>query len=271
MNNYIVNLNYQRKLDTLGGKFSTDFDFIHNSQSSLSASNTRYFFQNISPNTAFKIEDLNNETSSSYNSYVFRADYTKPLGKTLKMELGGKVSITKVDNNFEAMLNDTNDLTKTNHFIYNENINALYGSLNKSFGEKTSLRLGLRMENANLKGEQQIDRISFTQSYTNLFPNLSLSHQFSPKYQSTFTYSMRISRPTYDNLNPFLSKSVRAHMRPRRLFEHCDRLELPVTRQPSTTVLGLLSVKPLGRKLILKFLPTVAAPVNVVDGAPLFG
>lgn len=207
MNNYIVNLNYQRKLDTLGGKFSTDFDFIHNSQSSLSASNTRYFFQNISPNTAFKIEDLNNETSSSYNSYVFRVDYTKPLSKTLKMELGGKVSITKVDNNFKAMLNDTNDLTKTNHFIYNENINALYGSLNKSFGEKTSLRLGLRMENANLKGEQQIDSISFTQSYTNLFPNLSLSHQFSPKYQSTFTYSMRISRPTYDNLNPFLSKT----------------------------------------------------------------
>ncbi len=207
MNNYIINLNYQRKLDTLGGKFSTDFDFINNSQNNLSSSNTQYFNIVLNPNTAYKNENLNNKTLSSYNSYVFRMDYLKPLSKTIKMELGAKVSITKVDNNFEAMLNDTNDLSKTNHFIYNENINALYGSLNKSFGEKTSLRLGLRMENTNINGKQQIGNSSFKQSYTDLFPNISLSHQFSPKYQSTFTYSMRISRPTYDNLNPFLSKS----------------------------------------------------------------
>ncbi|HBN04729.1 MAG TPA: hypothetical protein DD434_02930, partial [Bacteroidales bacterium] len=159
------------------------------------------------PNNAYKYESLDNQTSSSYNSYVFRMDYLKPLGKTFNMEIGGKVSITKVDNNFEAKLNNLNDISKTNHFIYNENINALYGSLNKSFGEKTSLRLGVRMENANLNGKQQIGDSSFKQSYTDFFPNLSLSHQFSPKYQSTFTYSMRISRPTYDNLNPFLTKT----------------------------------------------------------------
>ncbi len=207
MNNYIVNLNYQRKIDTLGGKFSTDFDFIHNSQDVLSSSNTRYYNLVQNPNNAYKYESLDNQTSSSYNSYVFRMDYLKPLGKTFNMEIGGKVSITKVDNNFEAKLNNLNDISKTNHFIYNENINALYGSLNKSFGEKTSLRLGVRMENANLNGKQQIGDSSFKQSYTDFFPNLSLSHQFSPKYQSTFTYSMRISRPTYDNLNPFLTKT----------------------------------------------------------------
>lgn len=207
MNNYIVNLNYQRKLDTLGGKFSSDFDFIHNSQNSLSSSNTQYFNLVLNPNTAYKTEDLNNQTNSSYNSYVFRIDLLKPITKTIKLELGGKTSFTNVDNNFEAMLNGNNDINKTNHFIYKENINALYGSMNKSFSEKTSLRLGLRMENANLYGKQQISDSSFKQSYTDLFPNVSLSHQFSPKYQSTFTYSMRISRPTYDNLNPFLSKT----------------------------------------------------------------
>ncbi len=207
MDNYIVNLNYQRKLDTLGGKLSANFDFIHNLSDNLSASNTSYYNLLINQNLPYKIESLNNITESSYNSYVFRTDYLKSFTKTLKMEIGAKLSFTDVDNNFKAKLNDTNDLGRSNHFIYKENINALYGSLSKTFSEKTSLSLGLRMENANLEGKQQIGDTSFKQSYTNLFPNLSFSHSPNDKNSFTFSYSMRISRPTYDNLNPFLAKS----------------------------------------------------------------
>lgn len=207
MDNYIVNLNYQRKLDTLGGKLSADFDFIHNLSDNLSGSKTSYYNLLINQISPYKVETLNNTIKNSYNSYVFRTDYLKPFTKNLKMELGAKVSFTDVDNNFEAQLNDSNDFGRSNHFIYKENINALYGSLSNSFSEKTSLSLGLRMENANLEGKQQINDTSFKQFYIDIFPNLSFSHALNDINTFTFSYSMRISRPTYDNLNPFLTKT----------------------------------------------------------------
>jgi outer membrane receptor protein involved in Fe transport len=45
---------------------------------------------------------------------------------------------------------------------------------------------------------------SFKRNYTNLFPNVGLSFEASDKHQFNFSYSRRVSRPDYDDLNPFI-------------------------------------------------------------------
>lgn len=202
-NNYLINANYQHKFDTLGQNLSFNFDYIWNEGKDKSGALNKYYYSQIDPINPYKQEKLDNSTNSTYSSYVFRGDYFKPFSQTLSMETGIKVGYTRVDNNFISLLNNANQITKSNNFIYDENINAIYGSLKKSFSEKTSLRLGLRVENTNIKGNQVKYDTTFTQSYTDIFPNISFSHAFSDKNTLNFAYNLRISRPSYNNLNPF--------------------------------------------------------------------
>jgi hypothetical protein len=72
---------------------------------------------------------------------------------------------------------------------------------------------GVRMENTHSTGESfplnadgSVNRnnpISFERDYTNLFPSAALSFNKNPKNQWGISYSRRIDRPAYQDLNPF--------------------------------------------------------------------
>ncbi|MDD4002006.1 MAG: outer membrane beta-barrel family protein, partial [Bacteroidales bacterium] len=202
-NNYLINANYQHKFDTLGQNLSFNFDYVWNDGKDKSGAKNKYYNYFINTINPYKQELINNSTNSTYSSYVFRSDYFKPFSQTFSLETGLKLGFTRVNNDYVSLLDNINQVNKSNNFIYDENINAIYGSLKKSFSQKTSLRLGLRVENTNIKGNQVKYDSSFTQNYTNLFPNLSFSHSFSDKSTLNFAYNLRISRPSYNNLNPF--------------------------------------------------------------------
>ena len=95
-----------------------------------------------------------------------------------------------------------NDSTRTNHFIYTEKINAGYFNLNKQF-KKTSVQVGLRAEytksDGDLLGSAPVDR-----NYLNMFPSAFINHTINDKNEINFSYSRRIDRPGYGNLNPFV-------------------------------------------------------------------
>lgn len=202
-NNYLINANYQHKFDTLGQNLSFNFDYVWNDGKDKSSAENKYYNYFINTINPYKQELINNSTNSTYSSYVFRGDYFKPFSPTFSFETGLKLGFTRVNNDYVSLLDNVNQTNRSNNFIYDENINAIYGSLKKSFSQKTSLRLGLRVENTNIKGNQVKYDSSFTQNYTNLFPNLSFSHSFSDKSTLNFAYNLRISRPSYNNLNPF--------------------------------------------------------------------
>lgn len=202
-NNYLINANYQHKFDTLGQNLSFNFDYVWNEGKDKSGAENKYYNYFINTINPYKQELINNSTNSTYSSYVFRSDYFKPFSQTFSLETGIKLGFTRVNNDYVSLLDNINQVNRSNNFIYDENINAIYGSLKKAFSQKTSLRLGLRVENTNIKGNQVKYDTSFTQNYTNFFPNLSFSHSFSDKNTLNFAYNLRISRPSYNNLNPF--------------------------------------------------------------------
>jgi iron complex outermembrane recepter protein len=110
------------------------------------------------------------------------------------------------DMRFEFLLGDLNtpviDPTRTRDFLYKENINAGYVNYSKEF-KKLSIQLGLRVENTvgqgTLKGKELLNR-----NYTNVFPSIFLREKLSAKHQLGLSYSRRIDRPSYEDLNPFL-------------------------------------------------------------------
>jgi iron complex outermembrane receptor protein len=202
--NYAINLNDRLKLDTLGQELSIDLDYSKFNNNTNADYNTDYFLSNGSVQHAPLM--LRNQTPSTIEIYSGKADYAKPLNKSVKFEAGVKFSSVKTDNDLQAQKSNggtyVNDFSRSNRFIYTEKIDAGYVNLNKQY-KKGSVQLGVRAEytqsNGNLIGSAPVDR-----SYVNLFPSVFINKTLSKKNELNFSYSRRIDRPGYDDLNPFI-------------------------------------------------------------------
>lgn len=210
--NLAFNVNDRLKLDTLGQELGADLDYSKFTNSSIASYDT-YYFKPDGTRSADPKELpllLRNQTPSRIEIYSAKADYTKPLSKTWKLESGLKYSSVKTDNDLRAQKNDPanqteifiNDAGRTNHFIYTEQIAAAYTNINHQF-KNGSIQLGLRAENTesdgDLLGKQRVKR-----SYLNFFPSVFINRSLGKKHDLGFTYSRRIDRPNYSNLNPFI-------------------------------------------------------------------
>ncbi|GAB2782955.1 hypothetical protein HNQ93_002241 [Hymenobacter luteus] len=137
-----------------------------------------------------------------------KTDYVRPLRYNLRLEAGAKVSHVDSDNDVLFLL-ARNGVTAsvpglTNRFRYSENINAAYVSLTRTRPGLT-VTAGLRGEQTNAVGRQEVGQASFARHYFQLFPNLSLRRPLSDKHELAFALSRRLDRPTYSQLNPFRS------------------------------------------------------------------
>ncbi|TPD71902.1 TonB-dependent receptor [Flavobacterium microcysteis] len=204
LKNYSVNLNHKYAIDTLGTEWTTDFDYANYGNKTRQNFITRYFDLNNVENQNPYL--LNGNINGDLDIYSLKTDFVKTLKNDVKIETGLKTSYVKADNNLEFYDVSSGipvfDPTKSNHFIYKENINAVYINASKQFG-KWSAYLGFRVENTNITGEQLVDNTSFTNNYTQLFPSGFLSYAINDNNSLEFNYSRRISRPSYDQLNPF--------------------------------------------------------------------
>jgi len=214
-NNINLNGNY-KFVDTSGhelnidanyGNFKTKNDQMQpNYYRDFANTTTNYskIYRMISPNTI----DLAN----------VKADYEQKL-KGGKLELGAKVSHVKTVNDFQRydvqdIKNDikTLDLNRSNKFTYLEKINAAYANYNKQY-KGFMVQVGVRVENSNVKGKStglkqtsggyvNYDS-SFDRNYTDFFPSAAITFNKNPMSQWGLSYSRRIDRPAYQDLNPF--------------------------------------------------------------------
>jgi hypothetical protein len=206
-----ANLNFRHQYDSAGRELSADLDYVRYSSVS------DQYFNNLtySPDNVLLDQSvLTGTLPSTINIYTFKTDYTRPLAKGYKLETGIKLSYVNTNNTanyYDVVGGKANvDTTKTNAFIYHENINAAYVNMTKQYG-KWTVQAGARLENTNYYGHQLGNGLtvinndsSFSRSYINLFPTLYLTYQANEKNQLTLNYGRRIDRPAYQDLNPFL-------------------------------------------------------------------
>ncbi|WP_139922346.1 outer membrane beta-barrel protein [Hymenobacter sp. DG01] len=137
-----------------------------------------------------------------------KVDYVRPLSKQLRLEAGAKTSLVTADNDVVFYTNGALDLNRSNRFRYDENINAGYFNLNYTLAKMT-LQAGLRGEQTNAVGKQQMEQVGrnpgFSRHYLQLFPSAALKRTFSDKNETSLSLSRRIDRPSYGQLNPFRS------------------------------------------------------------------
>jgi len=204
-----VNLNYTHKFDSTGQTLTFDLDYIRD----VSASNQVFVNNTLLPDgTLTNTSTLDDNLPSTINIYSAKTDYTHPIKGKAKLEAGAKSSYVNTDNaaNYFNLIDGQNtiDYSKTNRFLYKENINAAYINFNKDFG-RFSIQTGLRVENTNGNGHQlgNVERrdSSFTSHYTDLFPTAYFSYNLdtAKHHVLVLSYGRRIGRPNYGSLNPF--------------------------------------------------------------------
>ena len=167
-------------------------------------------FNNYLQQPGYYRESTRAEIPSEINILSAKTDYTHQL-KNTKLETGLKTSRITTDNLAEyELFNNSNwepDLGKSNHFLYEEFIHAIYGSAETKI-KKWSLQGGLRYEMTNYKANQLGNAVvkdsSFSRNYNSLFPTVMASVELDSSNQFSFSAGRRIDRPAFQKLNPFL-------------------------------------------------------------------
>jgi outer membrane receptor protein involved in Fe transport len=142
------------------------------------------------------------------NNKQLTLEYANPLTEESNLEAGYSGGFIRNDFDFHAERFEANqqkfvaDLTKTNRFLYDESIHALYATYKQSFGS-FGFMAGLRTEHASVKSNLVTLDSIMTNRYFSLFPTLHLSNQLSKSTVLQLSYSRRMNRPEGDELNPF--------------------------------------------------------------------
>ena len=205
------NINGNYRLDNKKGTvLNVDVDYGKYSSNGSSLQPNYYYDANTGVLTDERI--FSSKSPTDIDIKTLKLDYEKPL-------LGGnigagfKLALVTTDNNYEFfdIIDDQPvvNIDKTNRFEYKENVNAGYVNYNRQW-TKVGLQLGVRVEQTDATGEltslkPQNDE-TVKQDYVDVFPSGGITYQLNQKNTLRLTYSKRIDRPNYRDLNPFEDK-----------------------------------------------------------------
>ena len=210
--NVNVNLNYSYT-GTKGKSLTVNADrgVFHNNSDQYQPN----YYYDPSGQTLIRsvIYDMIAPTDITINSV--KVDWEQDFKKG-KLGFGGKTGYVNTDNDFQRynVYNSGAELDKdrSNRFRYKENINAAYINYNRQL-KGVMVQAGLRAENTISEGTSTGQRNSgsgyskydstFKRDYTDLFPSAAITFNKNPMSQVSLSYSRRIDRPVYQDLNPF--------------------------------------------------------------------
>lgn len=195
-------LDWVHKLNDDGAEISTNAHFTYyDSKDNQELNNdiVEGFTENTSENT------LNLKSDQIINLFSAQTDLTLPLSEQSTFETGlrfaninSEASIlqTGFDDNVDGI-----NPTGSGIFNYDEQIYAGYISFSNNW-DKWKLNAGLRGEYTDTKGDLDVLSLSNSNSYFDLFPNLSMSYT-KDKNAFMLKYYRRITRARYSSINPF--------------------------------------------------------------------
>ncbi len=163
---------------------------------------------------ANRIDDDTYLTDNTRKIHIFATAFHQKL-KLGKGDWASGVKFSQVssDNNFTfytlAQPQNILDVNRSNRFDYQEKIIALYAQYRYPITEKLTAEAGLRSEHTFPLGKLFPYAGSSEKyqengnNYSNLFPSLNVVYQQDDRISYGLNYSSRISRPVYQELNPF--------------------------------------------------------------------
>ena len=202
--NGAVNLNARRALSK-NADLSADLDYLHYRMEG------RQDFNNQLQAPGGYEEIYRSDIPTTIDILSGKLDYAWRAGPTTVVTAGLKSSSSHTDNaatyqNLEGQ-QWVIDLTRSNHFVYRENIQAAYGSLEgkyRSFSYQGGIRYEYTSYTAHQTGNIQQKDSTVSRNYGSFFPSGYMTYKLDSVNSLTLTFGRRTDRPPFQTLNPFL-------------------------------------------------------------------
>lgn len=199
--NLLMTALYTCDLDTMGQSISVKADYSTSDIESADA-----ISESIVKTTELANQKMNTNANDISLVSVL-ADYVLPFGKSTKLNTG--VKLTSIENNSSNLFErqtptgwETN-AGNSSTSEYTERMAAGYAELKQNFN-KLSFTAGLRAELSNTNGLTSTNG-AIERTYRNLFPTAQLDYDISDNLATGLSYSKRIERPSFQDLNPFVT------------------------------------------------------------------
>ncbi len=194
------------KIDSSGSEWRTDISHTYANGQTDQLYNTFFYFPPVVPGIggSGNIDNRRNFTT-------LQSDLVWKLPDSYTVETGVKSSLLQYNSRTRYFRKTGStqepDGNRTNTYRYRENINAFYLQGSKTISSIT-IKMGARLENTNMQGRQLVPGdTSFNLHRTDLFPYVYLSRKLMKiagfDLRSYLVYRRTISRPVYEQLNPF--------------------------------------------------------------------
>ncbi len=208
--NLEYSLNYKKLFAREGHELTADFRFQDNVERENSDFREQSFEPDGSPSgkADFIQRSANKEAE---RNIILQVDYVQPFGKDGKFEAGYRGGLRDIRNTFrvEELADQIWTVLPglTNELQYDENIHAAYAILGNKV-RQFSWQGGLRAEVSDIKTELvQTQEVNDRPVYANLFPSAHVGYELPAGHSVQLSYSRRIRRPRFWDLNPFFTYS----------------------------------------------------------------
>ena len=202
--NGAINLNGRQTLSKMED-LTADLDYLHYHMEG------KQDFDNLLLAPGGYNEVFRSDIPTTISILSGKVDYTLKTTRDAIFQAGVKTSSSHTDNaaSYQDLENQqwVEDNSKSNHFVYRENIRAAYLSFEGKY-RQLSYQGGLRYEYTSYTAHQfgnirQMDS-SLSRQYGNVFPSGFLTYKADSSNSFTLTAGRRTDRPVFQNLNPFL-------------------------------------------------------------------
>lgn len=150
------------------------------------------------------------------DEYTLQLDYTLPVTEKFKFEAGGKSIFRRISSDFQNYVPNAQnefvfDPINSNLYNYDQDVFAAYTVGTLTLPKGFTVMAGARYENTSITGDPtnalQTNLEPFNIDYETFIPSFTLQKALTEKASLKLTYSKRITRPSFNFLNPFVNKS----------------------------------------------------------------
>lgn len=198
--NFNVKHNY-----TEGKSLSFDMDYLYYTDDNPN-SYVNTFFDGDRNQTDETLSRSGKKTP--IRTWVGKLDYQAKIGKRIQVEAGLKGTTSNFENDvFVENFNGSSwviDPTLTNKSNLDEKIGAVYTSFNYEINEKSSVKAGLRYEYTDSQLDTETQGKVVDRQYGIFFPSIYYNRKLNDTWSMNWSYSKRITRPTFNDLAPFV-------------------------------------------------------------------